>query len=69
LKPEQLGKPSIRREGDVAKALPAHGDNVWCLTNVVAVEQRHIKTLWATDFFTKTVMTLKGPVTYYILLL
>ena len=29
--------------------------------------QRHIKTLWATDFFTKTVMTLKGPVTYYVL--
>jgi putative transposase len=29
--------------------------------------QRHIKTLWATDFFTKTVMTLKGPVTYYLL--
>ena len=29
--------------------------------------QRHIKTLWATDFFTKTVMTLRGPVTYYVL--
>ena len=29
--------------------------------------QRHFKTLWATDFFTKTVMTLKGPVTYYVL--
>jgi hypothetical protein len=29
--------------------------------------QRHIKTLWATDFLTKTVWTLRGPVTYYIL--
>ena len=29
--------------------------------------QRHIKTLWATDFFTKTVWTLRGPVTYYVL--
>ena len=29
--------------------------------------QRHLKTLWATDFFTKTVMTMRGPVTYYIL--
>jgi putative transposase len=29
--------------------------------------QRHIKTLWATDFFTKKVWTLRGPVTYYVL--
>jgi putative transposase len=29
--------------------------------------RRHIKMLWATDFFTKTVWTLRGPVTYYIL--
>lgn len=29
--------------------------------------QRHIKTIWATDFFTKTVWTLRGPVSYYIL--
>ena len=29
--------------------------------------QRHVKTLWATDFFTKKVMTIKGPVTYYVL--
>jgi putative transposase len=29
--------------------------------------QRHVKTLWATDFFTKTVWTLRGPVTYYVL--
>ena len=29
--------------------------------------QRHIKTLWATDFFTKTVWTLHGPITYYVL--
>jgi putative transposase len=27
----------------------------------------HVKTLWATDFFTKTVWTLRGPVTYQIL--
>lgn len=29
--------------------------------------QRHIRTIWATDFFTKTVWTLRGPVTYYVL--
>ena len=29
--------------------------------------KRHIKTVWATDFFTKKVWTLKGPVTYYVL--
>ena len=28
---------------------------------------RHIKTVWATDFFTKQVWTLRGPVTYYVL--
>jgi putative transposase len=29
--------------------------------------QRHVKTFWATDFFTKKVWTLKGPVTYFVL--
>lgn len=29
--------------------------------------ERHFKTLWATDFFTKTVWTMRGPVTYYVL--
>jgi hypothetical protein len=29
--------------------------------------ERHFKTLWATDFFTKNVWTMRGPVTYYIL--
>ena len=29
--------------------------------------ERHFKTIWATDFFTKTVWTMRGPVTYYIL--
>jgi hypothetical protein len=29
--------------------------------------QRHIKTVWATDFFTKTAWTLRGPVVYYVL--
>jgi putative transposase len=29
--------------------------------------QRHMKTVWATDFFTKTVWTLRGPFTYYVL--
>ena len=29
--------------------------------------QRHIKTVWAADFFTKTVWTLRGPVTFYVL--
>jgi putative transposase len=27
----------------------------------------HMKTLWATDFFTQTVWTLRGPVVYYVL--
>jgi len=29
--------------------------------------RRHMKTVWATDVFTKTVWTLKGPVTCYVL--
>jgi putative transposase len=29
--------------------------------------QMHIKTVWATDFFTKKVWTMRGPVTYYVL--
>jgi putative transposase len=29
--------------------------------------ERHFKTVWVTDFFTKTVWTMRGPVTYYIL--
>ena len=29
--------------------------------------QRHVKTVWATDFFTKTVWTVRGPVTFYVL--
>jgi putative transposase len=29
--------------------------------------ERHFKIIWATDFFTKQVWTLRGPVTYYIL--
>jgi len=29
--------------------------------------QRHLKTLWACDFFTKSVWTLGGPVTFYVL--
>jgi putative transposase len=29
--------------------------------------ERHFKTVWATDFFTKKVWTMRGPVTYYIL--
>jgi putative transposase len=29
----------------------------------------HMKTLWATDFFTQTVWTLRGPVVYYVLFL
>ena len=39
----------------------------WSLTTWHDFVQRHFKTLWATDFFTKTVMTLRGPVTYYVL--
>jgi putative transposase len=30
--------------------------------------QLHAKTVWATDFFSETVWTLRGPVTYYLLL-
>jgi len=29
--------------------------------------QRHFKTIWATDFFTKTVWMMRGPVTCFIL--
>lgn len=29
--------------------------------------QMHIKTVWATDFFTKKVWTMRGPVTYFVL--
>jgi putative transposase len=29
--------------------------------------KRHFKTLWATDFFTQTVWTMRGPVVYYML--
>jgi len=29
--------------------------------------RRHIKTLWACDFFAKTVWTFRGPVEYYVL--
>ena len=29
--------------------------------------RRHLKTLWACDFFTKKVWTLRGPVEYYVL--
>ena len=29
--------------------------------------QRHVKTVWATDFFTKKVWTIRGPVTFYVL--
>ena len=29
--------------------------------------EMHRKTVWATDFFTKKVWTLRGPVTYYVL--
>ena len=31
------------------------------------IVQQHIKTLWACDFFTKKVWTLRGPVTFYVL--
>ena len=41
---------------------PKRGEGTWH-----EFVQRHIKTFWATDFFTKTVWTLRGPVTYYIL--
>ena len=41
---------------------PKRGDGTWH-----DFVRRHIKTLWATDFFTKTVWTIRGPVTYYIL--
>jgi putative transposase len=41
---------------------PKRGHGTW--HNFI---QRHIKTVWATDFFTKTVWTGRGPVTYYVL--
>ena len=41
---------------------PKRGDGTWH-----EFVRRHVKTLWATDFFTKTVWTLRGPVVYYVL--
>jgi putative transposase len=41
---------------------PKRGEGTWH-----EFVQRHIKTLWATDFFTKKVWTLRGPVTFYVL--
>jgi putative transposase len=41
---------------------PKRGDGTWH-----EFVRRHVKTLWATDFFTKNVWTLRGPVTYYVL--
>jgi putative transposase len=43
---------------------PKRGYGSW-----VEFIERHIKTVWATDFFTKTVWTMRGPVTYYVLFL
>jgi putative transposase len=34
---------------------------------VAWIVRRQVKTLWATDFFTKTVWTLCGPVACYVL--
>jgi putative transposase len=41
---------------------PKRGEGTWN-----EFVKRHIKTLWATDFFTKTVWTIRGPVTFYVL--
>jgi putative transposase len=41
---------------------PKRGEDTWH-----DFVQRHIETLWATDFFTKKVWTLRGPITYYVL--
>ena len=41
---------------------PKRGEGTWH-----EFVQRHIKTLWATDFFTTKVWTLGGPVMYYTL--
>ena len=41
---------------------PKRGEGTWH-----EFVQRHIKTLWATDFFTKKVWTPRGVVEYYIL--
>jgi putative transposase len=43
---------------------PKRGEGTWH-----EFVRRHIKTLWATDFFTQTVWTLRGPVVYYVLFL
>ena len=41
---------------------PKRGEGTWH-----DFVRRHVKTLWATDFFTKTVWTLRGPLVYYVL--
>lgn len=41
---------------------PKRGEGTWH-----DFVKRHIRTLWATDFFTKTVWTMSGPVTFYVL--
>ena len=41
---------------------PKRGEGTWH-----EFVRRHVETLWATDFFTKKVWTLRGPVVYYVL--
>lgn len=41
---------------------PKRGDGTWH-----DFVDRHVKTLWACDFFAKQVWTLRGPVLYYVL--
>jgi putative transposase len=41
---------------------PKRGEGTWN-----EFVKRHIKTLWATDFFIKKVWTLRGPVAFYVL--
>jgi putative transposase len=41
---------------------PKRGRGIWH-----GFIQMHIKTVWATDFFTKKVWTMRGPITYYVL--
>jgi len=41
---------------------PKRGEGTW-----QDFVRRHVKTLWATDFFTQKVWTLRGPVVYYVL--
>ena len=62
--------PDSRLQSTVARILrengfepgPKRGRGTWH-----EFIQRHVETVWATDFFTKKVWTIRSPVTFYVL--